>query len=338
MRQKIELSNIFKANCPVLPELDIMMKKLFNHCFSLPSLMILLIMAGAVSCSCGGNSPGRKVGHVIVLGFDGLAGATLDSADMPCLKGLMEKGSWTTTKRSILPTSSAANWATMFMGAGPEVHGFIEWDSREPAFTPAELAPNGHVPTVFTLMRKTNPDAETACTYQWDGIAYVVDTMSISKVRQFPSEEKGIDEELSFVKRYIVSNKPELSAFVWDYPDHTGHSVGWYTPEYYSMLSKLDKVIRGVVEAVSEAGILDDTVIIVTSDHGGHNTWHGNPVDNDLFSPLVFYGKGVVQGRKLSTPVYQYDIAATIAYLLGLETPSSWRGVPTLEAFEFKGR
>ena len=48
-----------------------------------------------------------------------------------------------------------------------------------------------------------------------------------------------------------------------------GHADGHDTPEYYNMLKVLDGYIAQIVEAVKEAGILDDTIFIVTSDHGG---------------------------------------------------------------------
>ena len=289
-------------------------------------------LAVALTESCTSSSE-RKAGHVIVLGFDGLAGFALDSADVPCLRSLMEEGSWTTRKRSVLPTSSAVNWASMFMGGGPDATGYIDWDTKEPAFTPAALSPSGHVPTVFTLMREKYPLAETGCAFQWDGICHVVDTSGISMVGKFEGTEDGIEEQLAFVADYIKNSKPELAAFVWDYPDHTGHSVGWYTGEYYSMLKRLDAVVSGVKKAIEEAGMMDDTVLIITSDHGGHQKGHGASVDSDLFSPLIFYGKGIRRGVEISGPVYQYDVAATIADILGLDIPSYWRGKPAREIF-----
>ena len=40
----------------------------------------------------------------------------------------------------------------------------------------------------------------------------------------------------------------------------------------------------------------------------------------------VFFGKGVKKGHKIAAPVVRYDTAPTIAYILGLQTPSVWRG------------
>lgn len=269
--------------------------------------------------------------HVVVLGFDGLAGVALDSAKaIPHMRGLMERGSWTTRKRSVLPTTSAPNWASMLMGVGPEGTGYTAWDSRSASFPPAE---DGGVPTVFTLLASQRPDAMSACCYQWDGIAHVVDSASVRRREQFPISDDGSLAQLDWVRKVLKEDRPALGVFVWDYPDHVGHAVGWYTGTYYDSVSSMDSVVGEVVRALEEAGMSDSTLLVVTSDHGGHRTVHGKAVAEDVFSPLLLWGRYARPAARIPGPVYQYDVAATIAAALGLERPSSWRGVPVQEAF-----
>jgi arylsulfatase A-like enzyme len=54
-----------------------------------------------------------------------------------------------------------------------------------------------------------------------------------------------------------------------DNPDHVGHADGHDTPAYYVKLTELDGYIGRLVEAAKEAGIWDDTIIIISADHGG---------------------------------------------------------------------
>ncbi len=54
----------------------------------------------------------------------------------------------------------------------------------------------------------------------------------------------------------------------------------------------------------------------------------------DMESPLVFFGKNVRIGYQIDAPLVQYDIAATIAYILDLDIPEAWRGKPVKQAFE----
>ena len=72
--------------------------------------------------------------HIIIIAFDGWGASSFQDADMPFLKSKVQESAWTLHKRSILPSSSACNWATMFKGVGPEAHGYIAWDTKKPVF------------------------------------------------------------------------------------------------------------------------------------------------------------------------------------------------------------
>ena len=91
-----------------------------------------------------------KVEHVVLIGLDGLAGNTVEAADMPTLKAMMAEGAWTLKSRSVLPSSSAVNWAATYMGVPTEMHGYHTWGSRVPDFPSIEVGENGIVPTIFT--------------------------------------------------------------------------------------------------------------------------------------------------------------------------------------------
>ncbi len=69
----------------------------------------------------------KKVKHIILIGCDGLGAYAIPDAQMPHLKNLMKSGSYSLTARVVLPSSSAVNWASMLMGAGPTFHGYTEW-------------------------------------------------------------------------------------------------------------------------------------------------------------------------------------------------------------------
>ena len=61
-----------------------------------------------------------KANHVILIGLDGWGAYSVPKAtNIPNLQSLMRGGCYTLKKRSVLPSSSAVNWASMFMGAGP---------------------------------------------------------------------------------------------------------------------------------------------------------------------------------------------------------------------------
>ena len=72
--------------------------------------------------------------------------------------------------------------------------------------------------------------------------------------------------------------------------------------------------------------------VIVTADHGGHDTTHGSSLPEDMTIPWIVSGPGIRPGG-LTTQVHTMDTAATAAFALGLPLPAEWDGVPVYEAF-----
>ncbi|WP_435052558.1 alkaline phosphatase [Muribaculum intestinale] len=182
---------------------------------------------------------------------------------MPALASLMEQGSYTLKKRTVLTSSSAPNWASMFMGAPTEIHGYTTWGSKTPEIPSPAVNGHGIFPTVFSIVRDAHPNADIAVLYEWEGIKYLVDILALSHQEQaFPTAEQP-DVLCSIAEDYIKSNRPELIAVCFDEPDHTGHTAGHDTPEYYTMMKRLD----GYLE--SEAAVSFLYKFLVGPVHGG---------------------------------------------------------------------
>ena len=103
--------------------------------------------------------------HVILIGLDGWGSYSIGKAEMPNVKKMMTEGCYTLNKRSVLPSSSAVNWASMFMGAGPELHGYTEWGSQVPELPSRIVDEDGIFPTVFGLLHRADPKAKIGCIY-----------------------------------------------------------------------------------------------------------------------------------------------------------------------------
>ncbi len=276
----------------------------------------------------------RKAEHVILIGLDGWGSYSVEKANMPNVKRLMQEGSYTLRKRSVLPSSSAVNWASMFMGAGPELHGYTEWGTQTPDLPSRELSQNGIFPTVFQLLREASPTAEIGCLYEWGGIKYLIDSLSMSYQQQVPDFNKRPQAMSEMASRYIKEKKPALAAFIYDSPDHTGHVDGHDTPAYYTKLEELDTYVGQIVRAVEEAGMLDKTIFIITSDHGGIQKGHGGKTMEEMETPFIISGKNIKKGLCFSASMMQFDIASTIAYIFGLKQPQVWIGRPMKQVFK----
>jgi arylsulfatase A-like enzyme len=93
-----------------------------------------------------------------------------------------------------------------------------------------------------------------------------------------------------------------------------------------------DESFGFILETLKGLGLYDGTLIIVTADHGGHDTTHGTNMLEDMTIPWIVSGRGVLP-LQLTTRVHTTDTAATAAFALGLPIPSEWDGVPVYEAF-----
>ena len=79
---------------------------------------------------------------------------------------------------------------------------------------------------------------------------------------------------------------------------------------------------------------MDKTLVIVWADHGGVGKGHGGATPAEAEIAGIFYGKGVKKGYKIEQQVYTYDLASTIAFVLGVQQPYAWIGRPVKPAFE----
>jgi arylsulfatase A-like enzyme len=94
----------------------------------------------------------------------------------------------------------------------------------------------------------------------------------------------------------------------------------------------MDEYVGKLLEAIDAAGIADDTVVMITADHGGTDKGHGDKLMEHMEVPYLIYGKGVKPGE-ITDVVVHYDVAATIAWILGAKQPQAWRGQPVKSAF-----
>jgi arylsulfatase A-like enzyme len=102
---------------------------------------------------------------------------------------------------------------------------------------------------------------------------------------------------------------------------------------YDDCIAYLDRRLGDLLEELRGRGLLDDTIVVVTSDHGEHLGdhmlfFHGCSLYRQLVQvPLVIAGPtGVPGGRAIDEPVSLRDLPATILDLLGLERAGAFPG------------
>lgn len=266
-----------------------------------------------------------KVKHVVLIGSDGFSTDVLvrNPGKFPNIEQLIKKGSWTLEARSVLPSSSAINWATMLMGAGSEVHGYTDWGSKTPEAKPAYVTPEyGMFPSILGQIRQQKPSATTGVFYTWDGIGYLFEKQAVNKDLLSKTDQ----ETTAAAQAFIANEKPMFTFISLAEPDGAGHSKGWESAEYVAACVAIDSMVGALCQTIATSLDPKQTVVIFTADHGGIKTGHGGKTMSEMLVPYVMVGPKIKANHQIGRVVMKYDNATTVAAMLGIKSPDVWYG------------
>lgn len=95
---------------------------------------------------------------------------------------------------------------------------------------------------------------------------------------------------------------------------------------YYGMITKVDSLVGKVINSIKEQGLLEDTIVIFTADHGDFAGQYGLPEKWDtamqdciLHVPLIIHAPGLKKGWSIDSMTQHIDLAPTILELLGIK-------------------
>jgi predicted AlkP superfamily pyrophosphatase or phosphodiesterase len=269
---------------------------------------------------------------VFVIGIDGMSCEGLSKASTPNMDRLIQNGALCDRVRTVQPSSSAPNWASMLMGAGPEIHGITsnEWTLHKHDLEPTVTNGCGYFPTILSVIRAQRPEAKIGMLYHWKGFGQLFEKELASLDRHLPTEK----ETAYAIADYIKKEKPDFLFSQIDHVDGAGHTFGHMTQEYLNSVTLADSLVGIIMDAVHDAKIDGETVIFVVSDHGGINKGHGGTHLKEVTVPFILSGAGIKKNYLVPAEVYMYDVAPTIAFALNLNVPNAWRGKAAECAFE----
>lgn len=119
--------------------------------------------------------------------------------------------------------------------------------------------------------------------------------------------------------------EPAPKSLAFNKPNH-------YFAHYFSMVKCIDDNVGRVMKHLEEEGILDNTIIIFTADHGDMMGEHGLdnkgvPYDASAKVPTLLYCKGKIKAGSIVKPVINsVDFVPTVLSLMGIENTSNGDG------------
>jgi len=265
-----------------------------------------------------------KIARVLIVTFDGLRPDAIQAAEMDNLLALMQGGAYTLTAQTIMPSVTLPAHTSMVTGTCPARH-IVRWNEYVPENGYAlgtdifDLAHAAGLRTVIvTGKEKLRHVTEPAST---DFFGFIDDTDRVKDITTLENMAIGqIREGFGLMLMHFPDG------------DLAGHEYGWMSKQQLKAYNHDDKSLGLLLDVMRDSGFYDDTLIIVTSDHGGHDTTHGYNLPDDMTIPWIISGPRVVPGL-LQSQVYIMDTAATVAFALGLPLQPEWEGYPVYEAF-----
>lgn len=132
-------------------------------------------------------------------------------------------------------------------------------------------------------------------------------------------------------------DSPSGASWVRKLAQHNGSAVE-YLDHYYRQrlraLQAVDELVEKLIVQLEEAGVLDDTYVIFSSDNGYHIGQHRLPpgkecgYEEDIRVPLIIRGPGVPEGHIEDAVTTHIDLAPTILRMTGSETRPDFDGTP----------
>jgi arylsulfatase A-like enzyme len=108
---------------------------------------------------------------------------------------------------------------------------------------------------------------------------------------------------------------------------------------YDASIRYVDAAIGQLLDELKKLNLYDDTVIIITADHGEefgeHGRFnHGGLYDTVIHVPLVIANSGAGEGLVIERQVSLIDLAPTILDLVGIESANNFQGRSLLPVIE----
>lgn len=288
--------------------------------FLFPSVSLFLCISGLrfspIPVFAQADPP--RPSHILVISLDGARPDALRLAETPNIQALAERGAVAWEAQTILPSVTLPAHASMLTGLSVEQHG-VDYNST------LFGCPTLESPTFLTLAEEAGYQTalvtgkEKFCLYQQ------TEMLDYTFVRE--GDRSVADRALELLDQGV----PVIFAH-FPNPDYFGHSTGWMSDRYINELSSTDFQVGRVLAKLDELGLSDDTLVILTADHGGHDFEHGSDRPEDILIPWIIAGPGVVPGTLLDG-VSVMDTAPTVLWALGLSLPDDLSGRPVYAAF-----
>ncbi|HDN01907.1 MAG TPA: alkaline phosphatase family protein [Candidatus Bathyarchaeota archaeon] len=270
-------------------------------------------------------APVQVARNLIMVTFDGVRADVFWSSNVTTARWLSENGVSAEIFYTVFPTVTYPTHTSLFTGATPEVHGVQENEGDAMRIACMRLE------TIMQLLKSQGFRIGVTGGYFLRNTVIGVggDMVEVGML----SPDKAADHAIAFIERY--RDERFFLAVHMAESDSMGHLYGDSSLQYRAAIEFQDRQLGRIVDELRQLGILNETLILLTSDHGMMGNKHHNviPLCDVLCVPLVMYGPGLKKGFKLESATI-IDLAPTACYLLGFNPPRNSEGLILFPALD----
>ncbi len=262
--------------------------------------------------------------HVVLIGVDG-AGAFFKNADTPNIDRIFKDGSVAYDVYTSIPSISAECWGSMLHGVTPEFHRLTNSIvSSKPYDTKSAF------PSVFRVIRENDSECELASFSNWNPINFGIIENDLNVYEDTGNNDAEVTDKIC---GYLESHSPKFMFVQFDDVDGAGHSYDYNSPRHLEQIKVSDEYIGRIYEMYEKRGFIDDTLFIVTADHGGINHGHGGKSEEEMRVMFALNGKSV-EKNGAAVDMQIRDIASIVLYAFGYKQPDTWTSIVPSGVFE----
>lgn len=232
-----------------------------------------------------GDAFAEGMNNVLIISIDALHPDALRRAEIPTIQNLIDAGAYTLDGRSTEPPQTLIAHTALFTGLPPEENG-----KTDNSWMPGQATVGN--PTIFDTAKSCG--FHTGYFYGKQKLGYLVN--GAIDVHRW-SRDNAIDLAQGFIetpgRHFVFVHVSGLDA--------AGPEYGWLSPEYLEELFYIDDYLSSLVKFVRQQ---KNYLIVVTSDHAGHDRIHGSRHPEDYRIPLIIDSDAVavehLNGRSFS--------------------------------------
>ncbi|MBD3190000.1 MAG: sulfatase-like hydrolase/transferase [Candidatus Heimdallarchaeota archaeon] len=264
------------------------------------------------------DNPAPVSNQVLIFFIDGMRYDKMNEANTPNIDSLKSTGITFSNFRSVLPSYSRVNYAAFASGTSTNITGVMS-----NGFTgPIDL------PNLFSVAQKEGLTTGIISTGSWNQLFQPWINVSIEVSGEYHSPNSDLNIRDAALAT-LPNNFTNIQFVGFNDVDALGHLYGAKSEEYLAGIEKVDEYIGEIIDLYQDFGQLQNTTIVLFSDHGmADDKGHGGEADDQTHASLILGGEGITNpGSTITREVRINAVAPTLLSLLGAPIASTMNGL-----------